>query len=89
MVRHNFKIKKRTHGTHEAFRHGGSIGAGAWPSKVIKGLGMPGQQGNAQVTVRNLELVRIDEDNDLLFVRGAVPGHKNGIVRIRRSLAGG
>jgi large subunit ribosomal protein L3 len=87
--RHNFAIKKRTHGTHEAFRHGGSIGAGAWPGKVIKGMKMPGQSGNARVTVTNLELVRIDLDNRLLYVRGGVPGHKNALVRIRKARSSG
>jgi large subunit ribosomal protein L3 len=84
--RHGFAIKKRTHGTHEFFRHGGSIGAGADPGKVIKGMGMAGQHGNARVTVRNLEVMRVDADRNLLFVRGAVPGHKNGLVKIRKAV---
>ena len=70
--RHGFAIKKRTHGTHEAFRHGGSIGAGAWPGKVIKGMKMPGQMGNARVTVKNLEIAKIDPEQNLLFVRTSV-----------------
>ncbi len=81
--RHGFAIMKRTHGTHEAFRHGGAIGAGAYPGKVIKGMKMPGRMGNARETTLNLEVVRIDSDERLLFVRGAVPGHRNGIVRVR------
>ena len=84
--RHGFAIKKRTHGTHEFFRHGGSIGAGASPGKVIKGLKMAGQHGNARTTVRNLEVIRVDAERNLLFVRGAVPGHKNGIVKIRKAI---
>ena len=84
--RHGFAIKKRTHGTHEAFRHGGAIGAGAYPGKVIKGMGMPGRMGNARETTLNLEVVRIDSDERLLFIRGAVPGHRNGIVRVRSSV---
>ena len=84
--RHGFKIKKRTHGTHEAFRHGGSIGAGAWPSKVIKGMKMPGQMGNERVTVRNLRIAKIDADQNLLFICGSVPGHDDGIVCIRSAL---
>ena len=87
--RHGFAIKKRTHGTHEAFRHGGSIGAGAWPSKVIKGMKMPGQMGNERVTVRNLRIAKIDADQNLLFIRGAVPGHADGIVCIRSSMHSG
>ena len=81
--RHNFAIKKRTHGTHEAFRHAGSIGAGAWPGKVIKGMKMPGQMGNERVTVRNLRVVKVDPEQNLLFVRGSVPGHNDSLVRIR------
>ncbi len=85
--RHNFAIKKRTHGTHESFRHGGSIGAGAYPGKVIKGLKMPGQMGQERITTRNLEVAKIDAENNLIFIRGAVPGHKNGVVCIRSAVA--
>ena len=84
--RHGFAIKKRTHGTHEAFRHGGSIGAGAWPAKVIKGMKMPGQMGSERVTVRNLKVVKVEPDQNLLFVRGSVPGHRDGIVAIRKAV---
>ena len=87
--RHGFAIKKRTHGTHEAFRHAGSIGAGASPGKVIKGMKMPGQMGNEQVTVRNLRIAKIDADLNLLFIRGAVPGHDDGIVCIRNAVRSG
>ena len=86
--RHNFAIKKRSHGTHEAFRHGGSIGAGAYPGRVFKGQKMPGQMGNESVTLRNVEVVRVDLDQNLLFVRGGVPGHSNGMVRVRRTVSG-
>lgn len=81
--RHGFKIKKRTHGTHENFRHSGSIGAGSDPGKVIKGMKMSGQHGNARETTLNLEVIRVDTERNLLFVRGAVPGHKNGLVKVR------
>ena len=85
--RHNFAVKRRTHGTHESFRHAGSIGAGAYPGKVIKGMPMPGRMGNARVTVRNLEVVDVDGERNLLFVRGGVPGHRNAVVRVRRAIA--
>jgi len=85
--RHGFAIKKRTHGTHEAFRHGGSIGAGAYPGHVIKGMKMPGQLGNSRVTVRNLDIVKVDADQNLLFVRGGIPGHKDGVVKVRSAVA--
>jgi len=84
--RHNFAIKRRTHGTHEAFRHAGSIGAGAWPGRVIKGKKMAGRYGNARTSALNQEVVRIDADRSLLFIRGAVPGHNNAIVRVRPSV---
>lgn len=86
VTRHGFAIKKRTHGTHEAFRHAGSIGAGASPGKVIKGMKMAGQHGNVRTTVRNLEVIRVDTERNLIFVRGAVPGHKNGLVKIRKAV---
>jgi len=85
--RHNFAVKRKTHGTHEAFRHPGAIGAGAYPGKVIKGMGMFGRMGNARVTVRNLEVVGVDTERNLLMVRGAIPGHNNGLVRVRNAVA--
>ena len=84
--RHNFAIKRKTHGTHEYFRHGGAIGAGAYPGKVFKGMKMPGRMGNEQVTTLNLEVVKVEAEQGLLFVRGSVPGHRNGIVRVRPSV---
>ncbi|MDP6978617.1 MAG: 50S ribosomal protein L3 [Myxococcota bacterium] len=86
--RHGFAIKKRTHGTHEFFRHGGSIGAGATPGHVIKGMKMAGQFGNERVTLKNLEIARIDADKNLIFVRGGVPGHNDAIVCLRDALTG-
>jgi large subunit ribosomal protein L3 len=84
--RHGFKIKKMTHGTHEYFRHAGSIGAGAYPGKVFKGGKQAGQMGNERVTVQNLEVMRVDAERNLLFVKGAVPGNNNGVVRIRKAV---
>lgn len=81
--RHGFAVKRRTHGTHEAFRHGGAIGAGAYPGKVFKGMKMPGQLGNARVTTQNVEVVKVDADKGLLYVRGGVPGHPEALLRIR------
>jgi len=86
--RHGFKIKKRTHGTHEYFRHPGSIGAGAWPARVFKGGKQAGQMGSARVTVQNLEVVRVDAEKNLLIVRGAVPGHRNGVVFVSHTVVG-
>ena len=86
MKRHGFKGAKATHGTHEHFRHGGSIGAAADPSRVFKGTKMPGQMGNARVTVQNLKVVRVVPEKNLLMVRGAVPGPNGGYVMVRKSL---
>ena len=85
--RHNFSIKRRTHGTHENHRHGGAIGAGAYPGKVIKGMKMSGRMGNERQTVRNLVVVKVDAEQNLLFVRGGIPGHRNAVVRIRTAVA--
>jgi large subunit ribosomal protein L3 len=86
--RHGFKVKKQTHGTHESFRHAGSIGAGATPGHVIKGMKMAGQHGNARVTVKNLEIVGVDRERNLIFVRGGVPGHREGLISLRHSATG-
>jgi large subunit ribosomal protein L3 len=81
--RHGHAMPEATHGTHENFRHGGSIGAGAWPARVIKGMKMAGQMGNARVTTRNLQVAKLDPEQGLIYIVGAVPGHRNGIVRLR------
>jgi large subunit ribosomal protein L3 len=84
--RHGFAVKRRTHGTHESFRHGGSIGAGSYPGRVLKGLKMAGRMGNTRTTTLNLEVARVDAERGLLFVNGSVPGHNNAIVRVRKSV---
>ena len=81
--RHHFKISRHTHGTHEGFRHGGSIGAGGYPGRVFKGLRMFGRHGDAHSTTRNVRVARIDLDRNLLLVHGSVPGHPNALVRVR------
>ena len=85
--RHKFQMQKWTHGTHEGFRSPGSIGPGTWPAHVIKGLRMAGRMGNEQVTTRNVEIVRIDAEKNLLLVRGSVPGANDGLVRVRTAVA--
>ncbi len=84
--RHGFAVQRRTHGTHEAFRHGGAIGAGSYPGRVFKGMKMPGRLGNAQTTTINVKVARVDAERGLLFVNGAVPGHNNAVVRVRQSV---
>ncbi len=87
MKRHNFKGQKASH-NHEFFRHGGSIGNRSDPGKVFKNKKMPGQMGNAQVTVQNLTVVGVEAENNIVLVKGAVPGAKNGYVTVKASVKG-
>ena len=80
--RHGFASGPKSHGSHNV-RAPGSIGASAWPARVMKGIRGPGQMGNERVTQKGLTIVRIDPDQNLLLVRGAVPGPKSGIVEVR------
>ncbi|MDP8219060.1 MAG: 50S ribosomal protein L3 [Candidatus Theseobacter exili] len=83
--RHNFKSFKETHGTHEVKRHGGSIGA-AFPQHVLKGTRMAGQHGNSRTTLQNLEIVEVRPDENLLFVKGSIPGAKGGYVMVKKAV---
>jgi large subunit ribosomal protein L3 len=80
--RHNFARGPVSHGSHNV-RAPGSIGAAAYPARVFKGIRGPGQMGNKRVTQRGLEVVRIDAGNNLLMLRGSVPGPRNGVVEVR------
>ncbi len=83
--RHHFNgVGQATHGQHNRLRKPGSIGACAYPSRVFKGLRMGGQMGNHKVKVTNLQIVKIVPEKNLLVVKGAVPGHKNGYLMIER-----
>ncbi len=81
--RHNFKRGPASHGSHNV-RAPGSIGASATPSRVFKGMRGPGQMGNRRVTQRGLEIVSVDAEENLLLVRGSVPGPRGGVVEVRR-----
>lgn len=83
--RWNFSGGRATHGS-MFHRSGGSIGASAWPSRVFKGKKMAGQMGNVRVTTQNLQIVEVRPDENLILVRGAVPGPKNGLVLIRQAV---
>ena len=84
--RHNFAgVGDATHGQHNRQRAPGSIGQASDPSRVFKGTKMGGRTGGERVTVKNLRVVRTFPDNNLILVKGAVPGHKNGIVEIRKA----
>ncbi|MES2504535.1 MAG: 50S ribosomal protein L3 [Myxococcota bacterium] len=82
MKRHNFSGFPATHGTHEFFRHGGSIGMRSQPGKVLKGKRMAGHMGDETVVVNNLRLIRTMPEENLILLRGAVPGGKNALVEI-------
>jgi len=86
MRRYNFKGALASHGTHEFFRHGGAIGMNMTPGRVHKGMKMPGQMGNKRVTTQNLMVARVDADQNLLYIRGAVPGARNGLVYVQHAV---
>ena len=84
--RHGFHGGPKTHGQSDRHRAPGSIGAGSTPGKVIKGMKMSGHYGDDKVTVQNLEVVRTDSVHNLIFVKGAIPGARNSIIYLRRSI---
>lgn len=84
MKRHNFGGGRGSHGSH-FHRAGGSIGQAATPARVFPGRKMAGQMGDERVTVKNLEVVRIDAERNLLLVKGAVPGAKGALLTIRKA----
>jgi large subunit ribosomal protein L3 len=77
-----------SHGTHEYFRHGGSIGNRSYPGRVRKGKKMAGHWGNENISIQNLEVIDVRADENLLLVKGAVPGAKQGVVILRRAVKG-
>lgn len=85
MKRHHFSGFRATHGTHEYFRHGGSIGCRLTPGRVFKGMRMPGQLGNARVTVQNVRIYEVIPERNLILLRGAVPGAPGGDVLIQHA----
>ncbi len=83
--RHGFHGGAKTHGSH-SHRVPGSIGCSAWPAKVIKGKKMPGHYGNEKNTVKNLEIIDIRSEENLILIKGAVPGSKSGLIEIRKKV---
>jgi large subunit ribosomal protein L3 len=83
--RHGFHGHKGSHGTHESFRGPGSIGSTTFPGRVWKGKKMAGQYGDKVITTKNLEIIEIVADKNLLLVRGAVPGARNSIVELHKA----
>jgi len=84
--RHNFAGGPKTHGQSDRHRAGGSIGASATPSRVIKGLKMAGRMGNERVTVQNLSIVRVDQNRNVVLVRGSVPGASGELILVRHAV---
>ncbi|OHB70456.1 MAG: 50S ribosomal protein L3 [Planctomycetes bacterium RBG_13_63_9] len=85
MKRHNFRGQRASHGVKKCHRHVGGTGSSACPSRLFKGTRMAGQYGNARCTMRNLKVVRVDVDNNLLLVCGAVPGPNGGYLLIQET----
>jgi len=77
--RYNFRGGPKTHGQSDRIRAGGSIGASAYPSRVIKGVKMPGRMGGKRVTTRGLRVIKIDRKNNLLYIKGAIPGPRSAL----------
>jgi large subunit ribosomal protein L3 len=86
--RYHFAGGPKTHGQSDRHRARGSVGASASPSRVLKGMKMAGHMGNARVTTRHIEVMKADSENNLLLVKGAVPGSTNGLLLIRKSSGG-
>jgi len=84
--RHGAAIKRMTHGGGPVHRHQGSLGSGTDPSRIFKGRDGAGQMGNEQVTVQNLDIVKIDNELGLIAVRGAIPGPKGGVVFVKSTV---
>ncbi len=82
--RHGFAGGPRTHGQSDRLRAPGAIGAGTFPGRVVKGKRMPGHMGNVRVTVKNLEVVQVDQERNLLMLKGGVPGAPNGLVLVHK-----
>ncbi len=78
-------VASLTHGSHEYFRHGGSIGNATTPGRVFKGKKMPGRKGNDRVTIQNLQVVDVRPEQNILLIKGAVPGPQNGLLIIRKA----
>jgi len=83
MKRHGFGGGRRSHGKNSVMRKAGSVGAGTWPGRIWKGSRMAGRSGNDKVTVENLELLQIDSENNLLLIKGSVPGANNNLLKIK------
>jgi large subunit ribosomal protein L3 len=87
--RHGFHGSPGSHGTHEYFRHGGSVGSATYPHHTFKGLKMPGHLGNQKVTIQNIKVVDVKEDQNLILLKGGIPGSLDGWILIRSATKSG
>lgn len=83
MKRHGFSGKNATHGTSKYFRHGGSAGSNTFPGRILKNKGMPGHMGDCPRTTQNLLVAEVRPEENLLLLKGAIPGSRNGVVMVR------
>jgi large subunit ribosomal protein L3 len=88
MKRYNFAGQRATHGAEKVHRQMGSTGQCQWPGRVFPGKKMPGHYGDKRITTQNIEIVRIDEEQNRILVKGAVPGAKNGLLELRPAVKG-
>jgi large subunit ribosomal protein L3 len=86
MKRHNFHGGPKTHGQSDRWRHSGSVGSGTTPGRTFKNMRMAGHLGDARVTVKNLRILSVDPERNLVALRGAIPGPKGGLVVIRKKV---
>jgi large subunit ribosomal protein L3 len=86
MKRHNFSGQPGGHGTHEFFRHGGSIGNNTTPGRTLKGRKMAGHMGNKKVTVQSLKVIEVRGDTNVVMIEGAVPGPRNGYLILKKAV---
>jgi large subunit ribosomal protein L3 len=84
--RHGFHGGDASHGTHEYFRHGGSVGQNMTPGRTFKGMKMPGHMGNARHTTQNLQIVDIIPEENIMLVKGSIPGARKGLLIVRRAV---
>ncbi len=88
MKRHGFRGFKASHGVHESFRGPGSIGQCATPSRVHKGKKLPGHKGVQKVSVKNIKVIGINKEKNLIYLKGAIPGHRNSLIYIGKEITG-
>jgi large subunit ribosomal protein L3 len=84
MKRHNFSGGPKTHGQSDRWRHSGSVGSGTTPGRTFKNMRMAGHLGDARVTVKNLRILSVDPERNIVALRGAIPGPNGGVVVIRK-----